>query len=139
MKPTGMPASAASKAASRLPPSWPSGLVVHCIIERTGRTRRASRPPAMAAAISIAARASRAVTIDSVWTCFVLLAQQARSSWSDRDTAGRSWAETGIQWKETSSRASARRAISATSAIPEGRRSPVSRSATSMPQPSVAA
>ena len=59
MKPTGIPASAASKAASRLPPSWPSGLVVHCIIERTGRTRSASRPPAIAAAISIAARASR--------------------------------------------------------------------------------
>ncbi len=122
-----------------LPPSWPSGLVVHCIIERTGRARSASRPPTIAAAISTAARASRSVTIDSVWTCFVLFAQQASSSWSERDGAGRSCAETGIQWKATSSRASARRAISATSERRDGRRSPVSRSETSTPQPSVAA
>ena len=69
IKATGKPASAATNAASMLPPSWARGLIVHCMMERMGRRRNASRPPAMAAAISIAAFISWTVTMLSVCTC----------------------------------------------------------------------
>ena len=66
MKPVGMPASAAIIDASRLPPSWPSGDVVHCMIESGGRARRTSSLPATIVAISTAASASGIVTTVSV-------------------------------------------------------------------------
>ena len=97
MKPTGMPASALTSAASRLPPSWPSGGKVHCMLESTGRLRSSSRPPAMSAAISTEASASRSVTMDSVCTCLVELFQMASSSCRLRVSLGLSWAETAVQ------------------------------------------
>ena len=58
MNPTGHPASAPIRAASRLPLSWARGEMVHSMMDRRGRLRRASRPPARTEAISTAARAS---------------------------------------------------------------------------------
>jgi len=55
--PLGIPASAATREASKLPLSWAKGEMVHPM--RRGRWRRAYSPPAMAAAIFTVARASR--------------------------------------------------------------------------------
>ena len=74
------------------------------------RARRRSQPPSRSPP-----RISRVVTMLSVWTCLVEFRQMAASSWSARDSGGMSWAETGTQWKATSSSASATRAIPATS------------------------
>ena len=95
------------------PPSWASGLIVHCISDSTGWARSASRPPAIAAAISIATAASAAVTMLSVWTCLVELRQTAVTSSSERASGGTSWADTATQWKAISGSASATRAMSA--------------------------
>jgi hypothetical protein len=103
MKPTGKPASAASSAASRLPPSWASGLMVHCMMDSSGRRRISSRPPARTVAISRAAAISRPVTSVSVCTCLAQLFQMASSSWGPRVSAGLSWADTGGQTMAISS------------------------------------
>ena len=97
------------------PPSWASGLIVHCISDSTGWARSASRPPAIAAAISIATAASAAVTMLSVWTCLVELRQTAVTSSRERASGGTSWADTATQWKAISGSASATRAMSPTS------------------------
>ncbi len=139
MKPVGMPASAATSAASSAPASWASGLIVQNVSESGGRARSAVSPPASASAISTATAASCGCITDSVWTCFVVMLRAAASSRSARVSGATSWAETGIQMNPTSGSSSATRQIAVTSSRPERRRSPVAGSATSTPQPSVAA
>ena len=82
---------------------------MHCISESTGRSRRLSLPPAISAAISIAALASCDVVnalglhvLGGVFPNGFDLVQAARF-------AGVSCAETGTQWNATSSVASATR------------------------------
>ena len=139
MKPVGIPASAATSAASSAPASWASGLMVQNVSERGGRARSAALLPAIASAISTATAASRGCMTDSVCTCFVVMLSAAASSRSARVSGATSCAETGIQMNPTSGSSSATRQIDVTSSRVERRRSPVARSATSTPQPSVAA
>ncbi len=91
MKPTGIPASARTRAPSIPSSSWASGAIVQMRAESGGRARSVASSPARTRAISTAERAGRAPMTVSVWTCLTVLAYDASSSWSGA-VRGWSWA-----------------------------------------------
>jgi hypothetical protein len=102
-----------------------------------GRFLRASSPPAIARAISIAHRASSPEKIDIAWMCFALFASWASSWWSGWSPTGTSVTATHGHRYAISGRASAMRVASWRSRLVGGRLAPVSRSTISAAVPSI--
>ena len=134
--PQGTPARPYTIAASSASPSNVSGLRLTSNAERMGRDRSASAPPATARAIATAPSACSGSTAVMSWTCLLLFVSCARSSWSGRTATGRSPASTACQRNPISGSASASRETVSTSATPDARRRPVSKSTISAALPS---